>query len=191
MSPRLLLLCCHFLAWAMERHLSYRPALQGHSDRQGAIHAVHMVLDTPPSLPSSGGKMASNHGVWRMDQCSIKSLIKRLNASTSAKERGGVSMFAFRYGRRLRQVWRVVQQSQPRCRKPQWRCETPHALQSRQNYCFDLSFTIIDLSSITHPPEMPAVDDSKRKAARETIDILHEISTLLVCRSDSNRHDGG
>lgn len=27
---------------------------------------------------------------------------------------------------------------------------------------------------------MPAADDSKRKAARETIDILHEISTLLV-----------
>lgn len=27
---------------------------------------------------------------------------------------------------------------------------------------------------------MPAADDNKRKAARETIDILHEISTLLV-----------
>lgn len=27
---------------------------------------------------------------------------------------------------------------------------------------------------------MPAPDDSKRRAARETIDILHEISTLLV-----------
>lgn len=31
-------------------------------------------------------------------------------------------------------------------------------------------------SSIT----MPAADEGKRKAARETIDILHEISTLLV-----------
>lgn len=30
---------------------------------------------------------------------------------------------------------------------------------------------------------MPAADDSKRKAARETIDILHEISTLLVMRA--------
>lgn len=28
---------------------------------------------------------------------------------------------------------------------------------------------------------MPAADDTKRKAARETIDILHEISILLVC----------
>lgn len=28
--------------------------------------------------------------------------------------------------------------------------------------------------------KMPAADDDKRKAARETIDILHEISTLLV-----------
>lgn len=27
---------------------------------------------------------------------------------------------------------------------------------------------------------MPAADEGKRKAARETIDILHEISTLLV-----------
>lgn len=27
---------------------------------------------------------------------------------------------------------------------------------------------------------MPAADDTKRKAARETIDILHEISILLV-----------
>jgi hypothetical protein len=27
---------------------------------------------------------------------------------------------------------------------------------------------------------MPAADDEKRKAARETIDILHEISQLLV-----------
>ncbi|RMY37972.1 hypothetical protein D0865_13219 [Hortaea werneckii] len=31
---------------------------------------------------------------------------------------------------------------------------------------------------------MPAVDDSKRKAARETIDILHEISTLLNTHLD-------
>ncbi|OTA37274.1 hypothetical protein BTJ68_02692 [Hortaea werneckii EXF-2000] len=31
---------------------------------------------------------------------------------------------------------------------------------------------------------MPVVDDSKRKAARETIDILHEISTLLNTHLD-------
>ncbi|EMD01066.1 hypothetical protein BAUCODRAFT_62121 [Baudoinia panamericana UAMH 10762] len=31
---------------------------------------------------------------------------------------------------------------------------------------------------------MPAADDSKRKAARETIDILHEISTLLNTHLD-------
>ncbi|TKA69145.1 Mitotic-spindle organizing protein 1 [Friedmanniomyces simplex] len=31
---------------------------------------------------------------------------------------------------------------------------------------------------------MPAADDSKRKAARETIDILHEISTLLNTNLD-------
>ncbi|KXL42093.1 hypothetical protein M433DRAFT_69959 [Acidomyces richmondensis BFW] len=31
---------------------------------------------------------------------------------------------------------------------------------------------------------MPAADDSKRKAARETIDILHEISTLLNTQLD-------
>ncbi|KAI7070082.1 hypothetical protein KC343_g11314 [Hortaea werneckii] len=55
---------------------------------------------------------------------------------------------------------------------------------ARTTYCFDLSFTIIDLYVITHPPEMPAVDDSKRKAARETIDILHEISTLLNTHLD-------
>ncbi|TKA28622.1 Mitotic-spindle organizing protein 1 [Salinomyces thailandicus] len=31
---------------------------------------------------------------------------------------------------------------------------------------------------------MPAADDSKRKAARETIDILHEISILLNTNLD-------
>lgn len=36
-----------------------------------------------------------------------------------------------------------------------------------------------------HSINMPPVDDSKRKAARETIDILYEISTLLVSLSSS------
>ncbi|GAB7361090.1 hypothetical protein MBLNU230_g1128t1 [Neophaeotheca triangularis] len=31
---------------------------------------------------------------------------------------------------------------------------------------------------------MPSTDDSKRKAARETIDILHDISTLLNTHLD-------
>ncbi|KAF2484339.1 mitotic-spindle organizing gamma-tubulin ring associated-domain-containing protein [Neohortaea acidophila] len=31
---------------------------------------------------------------------------------------------------------------------------------------------------------MPAADDTKRKAARETIDILHEISILLNTQLD-------
>ncbi|KAK3056149.1 hypothetical protein LTR09_002655 [Extremus antarcticus] len=31
---------------------------------------------------------------------------------------------------------------------------------------------------------MPVADDDKRKAARETIDILHEISTLLNTNLD-------
>ncbi len=36
---------------------------------------------------------------------------------------------------------------------------------------------------------MPVADDDKRKAARETIDILHEISTLLVSFREQLRTD--
>ena len=37
--------------------------------------------------------------------------------------------------------------------------------------------------------KMPAADDDKRKAAKETIDILHEISTLLVSHILALSHD--
>ena len=33
--------------------------------------------------------------------------------------------------------------------------------------------------------KMPSAEENKRKAARETIDILHDISTILVCESAS------
>lgn len=64
----------------------------------------------------------------------------------------------------------------------------PHAapfLLPRSINCVDTPNThrrLLDLPSIQSLHlKMPSQSDDKRQAAREVVDILHEISTLLVC----------